>query len=217
MNSSSTNNEDDGLDIDHSPFKELLQQARDGDSNAVGKLIEQYRSYLLLIANQGVSGDLRTKMGASDAVQDSMLLAAENFDQFRGGLEPEFKVWLRTILANDIRKANRRFATGKRDSNREVNIQEQSAIGRSLRDGELTPSSAAMEQEKSDALASVLKLLTPLQREVIQLRHFEQLSFVEIGDRIDKNEEATRKLWARTIESIKQRLDAGNEDFGITN
>lgn len=216
MNSSNTNAEADGLEIDP-PFEELLKRARSGNSEAVGRLIEQYRNYLLLIANQGISEGLRTKFGASDAVQESMLLAADNFGQFRGGLEPEFKVWLRTILANDIRKANRRFATTKRDSNREINIQEQSAVGRGLVDDELTPSSAAIEKEKADALADVLKKLTPLQRQVVRLRNFERLSFAEIGNRIDKNEEASRKLWARTIETIKRRLDSRIDEFGSSN
>ena len=216
LNSSKTNNENDHLNGEPSTFADLLLRARSGNSEAIGELIERHRKYLLLIANQGISGNLRTKIGASDAVQESMLLAAEKFGQFRGGLEQEFKTWLKTILANDIRKANRHFATDKRNANREINLQDQSAVGHELLDEELTPSSAAIEQEKARALTSVLAQLTPMQRQVIRLRNFEKLSFADIGQRIDKSEDAARKLWARTIETIKRRLDSKNDNSGCS-
>ena len=184
----------------------LVQKAQGGDRNAVGSLIDRYRNYLLLIANHDVGDDLKAKMGASDAVQESMMHAQLHFDQFQGDSEGELKAWLKTILANDIRKGRRHFNAQKRDANLEVNMQEQSAVGRGLLDHQLTPSSEAIKQEKARAMKVAMERLSAEQQQVIQLRNFERLAFAEIGKEMDRSEDAARKLWARSIEALKQNL-----------
>lgn len=192
-------------DEQHS-FEHLVRHARAGDSEAVGALLDRYRGYLLLIANQDVTENLKTKMGASDVVQESMMHAQANFQQFQGESESQFKAWLKTILANDIRKGHRHFQMQKRYSGLEVNIQDQSAVGRGLADAHPTPSSKAIEEEKSKSLEYAMSQLTDDQRLVIQLRNFERLSFADIGQRMQRSEDAARKFWARTIEALKQQL-----------
>ncbi len=187
-------------------FEMLVNQARTGDRDAVGMLIDRYRKYLLLIANDDVGQKLKTKMGASDAVQESMLHAQTHFDQFRGKTEGEWKAWLKTILANDIRKGKRQYAAHKRDANREVSVQQNSSAGRDFIDGKLTPSSEAIEREKAAAVENAMSQLSDEQRQVIQLRNFERLGFAEIGARMQRSEDAARKLWARSIEALKNAI-----------
>ena len=187
-------------------FAQLVAAARDGDDSAVGALLDRYRGYLLLIANQDVTPELKTKMGASDVVQESMMHAQVNFQQFQGESESQFKAWLKTILANDIKKGHRHYQMQKRNAKLEVNMQEQSALGRGLTDEQLTPSSKAIEEEKTNALENAIKQLSPEQQQVIQLRNFERLSFADIAERMRRSEDAARKFWARSIEALKQRL-----------
>lgn len=187
-------------------FETLVNQARSGDQTAIGALLERYRNYLLFIANHDVDKHLQAKMGASDAVQESILHAQANFNRFQGDSEFEWKSWLKAILANDIRKGNRQFRTHKRDANREINIQEQSAVGRGLVDNQLTPSSEAIAREKSKALAAAMDELSEIQRHVIQLRNFERRTFADIGEQIQRSEDASRKLWARSIEALKNSM-----------
>ncbi len=188
-------------------FEQLVRMAQSGDRNAIGNLIERYRKYLLLIANQDIGPELKTKMGASDVVQDSLINAQVHFEQFHGTSEREFKAWLKAILTNDIRKCHRHFATQKRDANLEINLQEQSNVGRMLHDAQLTPSSDAIEKEKSNAIRIALASLSPDQQQVIRLRNFELLNYDEIGKRMGRSEAAARKLWARSIESLKDHLN----------
>jgi len=187
-------------------FEVLVARARTGDEDAAGVLIEKYRNYLLFLANEDVDQDLRAKIGASDAVQESMMHAQMKLQQFAGNSELEFKAWLRSILANDIRKNRRKYFAQKRDAKREVNIQEQSAVGRGLFDEHLTPSSDAIRQEKEKAIKAATSRLTVDQQQVIQLRNFEELSFEEIGSKMDRSADAARKLWARAIEALKISL-----------
>lgn len=187
-------------------FEALVNQARTGDRNAVGILIDRYRKYLLFIANNDLDQNLQAKMGASDAVQESMMHAHFHFDQFRGNTEGEWKAWLKTILANDIRKGKRQYFAQKRDANREVSVQPNTATGQDFLDGKLTPSSEAIEREKAMAVEIAMSQLTDQQRQVIQMRNFERLSFSEIGSRTRRSEDAARKLWARSIEALKNAM-----------
>src|SRR4051812_22205488 len=80
--------------------------------------VEDYRTYLLVLARieLGRARLVRPKTDASDIVQEALLKAHRGRDQFRGGSEGEFKVWLRRILANVMTDARRRWGAGKRDA-----------------------------------------------------------------------------------------------------
>ena len=62
-------------EIQEPPFAELLAMARSDDSEAIGKLCELCQKYLLLIANNDLSPQILKKFGASDVVQQSMMIA----------------------------------------------------------------------------------------------------------------------------------------------
>ena len=193
-------------------FQTLLSHARSGSLDAVGDLIEGYRNYLLLIANEDADERLRGKVGASDIVQESMMHAQQGFAQFNGGSDDELKAWLRTILTNDLRKSRRSFETQKRNARLEVNVDEQSAIGRRLLDENLTPSSEAIRQEKMKLLANAISGLPDDYQRVIRHRNLEQLPFEDIGAQMGRSAEAARKLWARAIEALKVALNDSNVD-----
>jgi RNA polymerase sigma-70 factor (ECF subfamily) len=84
--------------------------------------VEQYRSYLLLLAQMQLDARPRNKVDASDVVQLTLLEAYENRDQFVGN-EDGFVAWLRKSLANNIRDALRRMRRQKRDVNRERSLE----------------------------------------------------------------------------------------------
>ena len=200
------NRKNDGVSSEE--FKMLVGRGREGDSEAVGTLLSKYRNYLLLIANQDLDDMLKPKLGASDVVQQSMMLAQQNFDQFRGESEREFLGWLKTILVNDIRDNRRQFSTQKRDAGLEVNMQDHSVVKKNVFDPWLTPSSDAIERERAQLLANALGELSEDHRNVIELRNFQQLDFVEIGQRMDRSADAARKLWARAVETLQSNLAA---------
>ena len=202
--------ENSGKDLS---FEVLVARARAGDHEASGTLVENYHKYLLFLANEDMDQKLKTKVGASDAVQESMMHAQMNLNQFVGDSETEFKAWLRTILVNDIHKNRRKFRTKKRDVKQEVNIQEQSAVSRGLLDEQLTPSSEAIRNEKDRALTVAISKLTEEQQQVIHMRNFEELSFEEIGNRMNRSADAARKMWARTIEVLKTGLKSASPEL----
>src|SRR5438552_14819996 len=80
--------------------EELLGRARTGDRPALGRLLERYRAYLVVLARVQIGRRLQGKVDAADVVQDAFLGAYRDFPQFRGTTEPEFAGWLRQILAS---------------------------------------------------------------------------------------------------------------------
>ena len=195
-------------DTESGSFPHLVARARAGDQQATGRLVENYREYLLFLANQDVEPSLKVKFAPSDAVQESMIRAQTHFDQFAGQTEAEFKGWLRTILSRDIQRVRRAFSTDKRNKAQEINLHEHSGVARALQDNHLTPRSDAEEQELRQTLIQAIARLSPHQRQVIELRNYEQLPFNRIGERMDRSEDAARKLWARAVETLKAHMDS---------
>src|SRR5579871_1673268 len=84
--------------------------------------IEDYRDYLRLLARIQLGPRLQVKMDASDIAQQTMLQAHMAREQYRGKVEHDRLAWLRTILANVLAAAGRRYATQIRDVNRERSL-----------------------------------------------------------------------------------------------
>lgn len=185
----------------------MLAQA--GDMEAAGVLLDRYRNYLLLIANEEFDSDIQGKAGASDVVQDSMLHAQQHLGKFRGTQETEFRAWLRSILTNDLRQVRRVYSAQKRNVTREISTDADTATNPrpALLDPSLTPRSDALQRERTQAIESAMAKLSEDHRQVIELRNLEGLSFERIGQRMDRSGDAARKLWVRALESLRRQLE----------
>ena len=104
-------------------FLDLLVQARGGDTESLGVILQWYVNYLTILATTQLDHRLRRRVNPSDLVQETLLAAHRDFADFRGNSQPELLGWLRRILINSLHRA---FAThvkaGKRDIRREVSI-----------------------------------------------------------------------------------------------
>ena len=86
------------------------------DQAAADRLpLEKFRDYLLVLARAHLASQLRAKLDASDAVQQTLLRAHTGRGQFNGRTEAELAAWLRRILANVLTGSVRTFATAARD------------------------------------------------------------------------------------------------------
>ena len=111
-------------DADQDP-EQLLQLARSGSSPALGRLLELYRNYLVLLARLQIGKRLQGKLDPSDLVQETFLEAHRDFAQFRGSSEAEFVNWLRQILARNLANRVRHYYATKR---RDVRLERELAV-----------------------------------------------------------------------------------------
>src|SRR5687767_11518555 len=104
-----------------SDISRLLQEARAGSWDALGRLLDSCRPYLLVAAQQDIGSQLHAKQGASDLVQETFLEAHREFSSFRGQTEAELIAWLRKILQNNVIDFARRYQEAeKRRVSREI-------------------------------------------------------------------------------------------------
>ena len=188
-----------------------LPAARAGSREALGKVLEAARQYLLSIARQEFDSDLHAKNSPSDVVQETFVEAQRDFGQFRGDTEAELLAWLRQLLLHRVGKLRRRYRdTQKRRLSREVALGGDDSSGgpaAGLTADTPSPSGQAMENERDEALQAALGRLPEDYRRVITLRYEEQLPFEEIGRLLQRSPDAARKLWARAVERLHEELE----------
>ncbi len=195
------------------PPKEVtrwLAAARGGSLEALGQVLEACRSYLLGIAGRRLGVELRSKGGASDLVQQTFLDAQRQFERFQGGSEKELLAWLRQILLHNLAHFQRRYrATGKRDLSREAPLagEASSTDGGAVPVAQTpTPSEQMVAREEAEAVQQALERLPEEHRQVLALRHQEQLTFEEIGQRLGRSTSGARALWLRAVELLNDEL-----------
>jgi RNA polymerase sigma-70 factor (ECF subfamily) len=201
-------------------FDDLLRQAREHGAEAVGELLETYRSYLSLLARLHVDRRLECKVDADDLVQETFLQAHQALGQFRGTSEAEFVEWLRKILATRLANQVRRFYGARR---RDVRLERQldaelrkssRSIAGALVKTHSTPSEKAARREQAVLLAEALQQLPPDHREVIVLHHLQGLTLPEVAQRMGRSAGSVEKLWMRALAQLRRAL-GGSADGSL--
>jgi RNA polymerase sigma-70 factor (ECF subfamily) len=192
-----------------------LPAVRAGSSDAMGKMLEACRGYLLTIAGKELDADLRAKGGASDLVQETFLKAQRHFDAFAGDTEAELLAWLRRLLLNNLADFTRQYrVAGKRQVSREIALRggDSSEAGTVEPSADTeTPSGEAVANEQAAAVAQAMARLPEDYRRVLALRYEDGKSFEEIGALMERSGNAIRKLWLRAVERLQQELDNSHE------
>jgi len=181
------------------------------NNDDLGRMLDGYRRYLLMIANEVIGPELQAKLDASDVVQDTFLEAQRHLGVFRGTTNAEMRAWLRKILECRLANVRRTYlVTEKRAAGREVtfdSFQAESGAGiESLKCRAPSPSNHAVRNEWSTALEQALIRLPEHYRQAVTWRHVEQLSWDEIGRRMGSTADAARKVWSRAIQRLRREL-----------
>jgi RNA polymerase sigma-70 factor (ECF subfamily) len=179
--------------------------ARAGSREALGRLLDWCRPYLLLVSNRELDSDLYAKAGPSDVVQQTFLEAQQDFADFRGTSEADLLAWLRGILRHNLASLHRHYhGTAMRCYDREIPLDYAAEEG--LVSPSASPCGKAVAHEQLEALEQALARLPDDYRQTIELHHHQGRTFAEIGVLLDRSAEAARKLWARAIDRLQQEL-----------
>jgi RNA polymerase sigma-70 factor (subfamily 1) len=188
----------------NSEWQTLLQEARDGDDDALGQLVSRVYQYLIHIVRGEQNVCFQSKFGASDIVQQSMIEAHQSFQQFKGGTEVELRGWLRVIVLNNLIDNTRKYRnTSRRDVTREISLKD---LNVSLENSCDSPGCQIQRQESDKDLINALHRLPERQRQVVVARHRYGRSYRQIAADIGSTEVAARKLWSRGIQNLKDSL-----------
>lgn len=189
------------------PTDELLEQAlRAGDDGAMGKLIDRERERLLRMVQFRLDPRLVGRLDADDVLQEAFLEAQKRIASFRADQKPFF-VWMRLVTQQTMVDLFRRHVGAKmRAAGREVAAPATGSLS-GLFVGHLTsPSQAAQREELRQKVDEALASMDEIDREVLLLRHFEELSNKEAAAVLGIQENAASNRYVRALTRLKGLL-----------
>jgi RNA polymerase sigma-70 factor (ECF subfamily) len=189
----------------------LIKRARDHDATAVGELLNKYRDRLHRFVNLRMDDRLRGRIDPSDVIQEACLVATRQLPDFFQQEEMPFYIWLRLIAAQKLVGLHRHHLHVKaRNARRDIRFfnahlpDASSALLAAQLLGRTTgPSQAAIRAEQQHRLQQVLDEMEPADREIIILRHFEQLSNSEAARLMGWNESTASTRHLRALKRLK--------------
>jgi RNA polymerase sigma-70 factor (ECF subfamily) len=193
----------------------LLLRAKGGDTAALGALFALYRDRLRRMVHLRLDRRLAGRLDASDVVQAAYLDVARRFPEYAAAPAVPFYVWLRALTGQRLIDLHRQHLGSKmRDAAQEVSLyrgalpQASSAsLAQQLIAGWTSPTQAAVRAEMQLKLQEALNSMDPMDREVVVLRHFEELNNIETAAALGIEPSAASKRYLRAIRRLKAILD----------
>lgn len=191
--------------------RELIALARDGDDDALNRLLARHREAVRRLVGLRMDRRLAKRLDASDVVQDALIDANRRFADYLKGPEIPFHLWLRRIALDRLIDAHRKHrVAGKRSLDREAPLYDDRSsrqlIAR-LFDDAPTPAAAAVRAELIRRFDSAIAEVPEADREIILLRHYEQLSNADTARVLGITGAAASMRYVRAIRRLRERLD----------
>ncbi len=192
--------------VDMASMTLLIERAKGGCADSREVVFTQLQDYLERVASRQAKRNLMRKAGVSDIVQQSFVKVVQKFEDFRGNSSAEFRGWLKTLVINEAKQMRRSWASKGRDTSRETYIDDELSSSSNLKADDATPRSMAIRKEQARVLQAAIKKLPEDYQLVIRLRNFEQRSYAEIAEQMDRSVEAVTKLWYRAVTKLQASM-----------
>jgi RNA polymerase sigma-70 factor (ECF subfamily) len=211
-------------EIDPPDEQARLQRAAAGDQAAWAAILAPHRDRLRRMVALRLDHRLKGRIDPSDIIQDALLQAAQSLPRYLNQPERPFFLWLRWLTGMTLQSLHRRhLGIQARDAGREVHLLDRpvpqassAALAAQLLGRDTRPSVAAIRAERQQRLQEALNSMDPVDREVLVLRHFEELTSAEVARELGIQESAASKRYIRALRKLKDVLAAlpgGIEEF----
>jgi len=180
----------------------LIRAAQNGDAGAFEELVRQYdQSVLRLALNL-----LRSPEDANDVYQEAFLRVYKNLHTFR--FDCSFHTWLYRIVTNlcldALRKRKVRKEEGPVVETREGILDRMDTLEEERADG--NPQRRLLSRELQSRIHAVLTDLTPRERMVFEMRHYQGMRLRAIGEALGTSEEAAKNCLFRATQKMRAAL-----------
>jgi RNA polymerase sigma-70 factor (ECF subfamily) len=194
----------------------LLARAAANDDAAVGELFSLYRDRLRRMILLRLDTRLRGRLDPSDVLQEAFLEFARALPEYIKKPDAPFYLWVRLITGRRLLALHREhLGTRMRDARREVSIgrgahpeASSAALAAQLLGSLTTPSQALHRAELRARVRDALDQMEPTDREVLALRHYEQLTNRETAFLLGLTEAAASVRFIRALRRLKEMLPA---------
>lgn len=194
---------------------EQIRRAVAGDRQAWDDLLNAHRPRLRRMIALRMNQRLLGRLDASDVIQETFLDATAGLAQFAERAEMPFFLWLRWLAGIKLTTLHRKHLGCQiRDAAREVSVElgvpgaSSEALAAQLLGRQTSPSEVAMRSERKARIQEVLDAMDPIDREVLVLRHFEELKNAEAAQVLGLQEAAASKRYIRALRRLKDELRA---------
>jgi RNA polymerase sigma-70 factor, ECF subfamily len=195
---------------DQDETRNLLDGARQGESDAVNRLMDRHRDSLHRMVECRLHRGMAGRVDASDVVQDALLTASRRLADYLANPSMPFHAWLRQLTRDRIADAYRHQLADKRDVSRE---QAMAAGDRSslnpaalIKDMQLTPAATLLRKEFAGQFQQALDQLDESSKEIILMRHAEQLSNSQVAELLGLTEPAAGMRYLRALRKLRSLL-----------
>jgi RNA polymerase sigma-70 factor (ECF subfamily) len=194
----------------------LVERAAGGDQQAWAELLDAYRARLRRMVALRLDPRLRGRVDPSDVIQEACLDAARRLPEYCNEPAVSFYLWLRYLVGQQVLVQHRRhLGVAARDAGREVPLRggpmpqaSTDAPAAELLDKLTSPSQAALRAERKVRLQEALDAMNPLDREIVILRNYEQLTNGEAAQVLGLDKSAASKRYIRALIHLKEILTA---------
>ena len=176
---------------------------RAGQDDALAPLFEQYRERLQRMVHFRLDPRLVGRLDAEDVLQESYLEAGKRLQAFRDDDKP-FLVWIRLMTQQTMIDLHRKHLGAKmRSAGREVHAPASATMSGFFVGHFTSPSQAVMREEQRLKIEQALESMDEIDREVLLLRHFEELSNKEAAAVLGIQENAASNRYVRALGRLK--------------
>jgi RNA polymerase sigma-70 factor (ECF subfamily) len=173
-----------------------LEQARDGDQQAFGELVNAHQHAVYNLAYRM----LGNRVEAEDAAQETFFRAYANLERY--DMERPFRTWLLSITSNYcIDRLRRRRLTW-------LSLEEPLPPHMALHSDEAEPEEAVIDNERNALIQELLTELSPEYRAAVVLHYWYDYSYAEIAEILETTESAVKSRLFRARQTLAARLTA---------
>lgn len=192
---------------------EIIRQLHECSNEKFAELFSAFKERLRRIIRFRLDYRLASRISDSDVLQECYVRAADRLEKYLANPEFPFFVWLRMQANQQVADLHRKhLQAGKRDARREVNLnspprpsnQTSMQLAAHLVAQMTTPSRLVQRSEEIAALEKSLNEMNEMDREVIALRHFEELSSNETAQVLGIEPAAASKRYVRALKRLKE-------------
>ncbi|MBC8869579.1 MAG: sigma-70 family RNA polymerase sigma factor [Planctomycetes bacterium] len=193
--------------------EKLLAGAKHGDASAVNRLLDRHRAAVHRMVRMRLDQRIQRRVDVSDVVQDVLVEANRRLQSYLQNPSMAFHLWIRQIAKDRVIDAHRRHrVSAKRSVDREQAFapmgegRSSIQLGAQLRDTQVTPATAATQQEMARRIEQAITLLSEQDCEIIVMRHYEQLTNQEIAKSLNLTEPAASMRYLRAVRRLRAML-----------
>ena len=188
----------------------LLENARQGDAEAVNQLMERHRQILVRMIQSRLHQGMNRRVDASDIVQDALVEAHRRLSDYLNQSEIPFHAWLRQLAKDRLANTYRRQLAAKRNVAQDQSVAglQNSSLNQEFQfvDRELTPAANLMHKEFELEYQYALEKVEESSREILLMRHSEQLTNQQAAEVLGISEAAAGMRYLRALRQLKKFL-----------